>query len=80
MGMIVTNRAIHFLSSKEVPYSLRGQNLATMRRARLRLIAQALGVSPDGSKNDILHRLLARLKASEADKELDPNWKPEDST
>lgn len=76
---MITNKPIRFLCSRDCPYTLRGQNLATLRRARLRPIAIALGLEGEGSKNELLHRLIARLKAANADKELDKHWDPDGS-
>ena len=69
-GNIVTNQVVHYTSAKECEFSIDGENLVTIRRARLRGIAKALKVSPDGSKQEILKRVIGRLKASGAPKEL----------
>ena len=67
---IVTNTPIHYLSSKECPFEINGQNLVTFRRAKLRQLAKSLGVSPDDSKQAILKRVIAKLKVTGAPKEL----------
>lgn len=67
---IVTNTPIVYLAPKDCPFTFNGQNLAAMRRAKLRQIAKSLGVSPDGSKQDILRRTIANLKVTGAPKEL----------
>ncbi len=69
-GNIVTNQTVHYMSAKECEFSIDGDNLAAIRRARLRTIAKALKVSPDGSKQEILKRVIGRLKSSGAPKEL----------
>lgn len=70
MMNIVTNTPVHYLSSKECEFSIDGNNLVTFRRARLRQWAKKLSVSPDGSKQEILRRVIAKLKAIAAPKEL----------
>ncbi len=67
---IVTNTPIHYLAPKDCPFSLNGQNLAAMRRAKLRQIAKSLEVSPDDSKQAILVRIIGKLKVMDAPKEL----------
>ena len=69
MGL-VNNAPVRYISVKDCPYSIEGNNLAEMRRARLRKIAIAISVSAEGSKQDILKRVIGRLKASGAPKEL----------
>lgn len=70
----VTNNPVHYLGVKECPFSIRGQNLVGLRRARLRPIAKALEVDPNGTKQEILKRIIAKLKAQESEPELDKNW------
>ena len=69
-GNLVTNRPVHYLAPKECEFSIGGSNLVTFRRAKLRLIAKSMSVSPDGSKQEILRRVIAKLKAMGAPKEL----------
>ncbi len=69
-GTLVTNTPVVYLAPKNCPYSFNGQNLAAMRRAKLRQIAKALKVSPDGSKQEILKRLIGALGVAGAPKEL----------
>ena len=69
-GNLITNTPIHYLSSKECPFTIGGENLVTFRRARLRQLAKAIGVSPAGSKQDILQKLIAKLKVTGSPKEL----------
>ena len=67
---IVTNNPVNYIAPKQCPYSLNGENLAAMRRAKLREIAKKLKVSPDDSKQAILVRLIGKLKVMDAPKEL----------
>ena len=69
-GNLITNTPIHYLAPKECPFTIDGKNLVTFRRARLRQIAKSLNVSPDDSKQDILKRIIAKLKVTGAPKEL----------
>jgi len=69
-GNLVTNTPVVYLAPKNCPFSLNGQNLAAMRRAGLRHIAKSLDVSPDGSKQSILVRIIGKLKVIDAPKEL----------
>ena len=67
---LVTNQPINYIAPKQCPYSLNGENLAAMRRAKLRQIAKSLEVSPDDSKQAILVRIIGKLKVMDAPKEL----------
>ncbi len=67
---IVTNTPIVYLAPKDCPFTLNGENLAAMRRAKLRKIAKSLKVSPDGSKQEILKRLIGTLRVAGVPKEL----------
>jgi len=69
-GNLVTNTPVVYIAPKQCPYSFNGQNLAAMRRAKLRERAKNLGVSPDGSKQAILIRVIGKLKVMDAPKEL----------
>ena len=69
-GNLVTNTPINYIAPKQCPYSFNGENLAAMRRAKLRQIAKSLKVSPDGSKQEILKRLIGALGVAGAPKEL----------
>lgn len=69
-GNLITNTPIHYLAPKDCPFTINGQNLAAMRRAKLRQIAKSMGVSPAGSKQDILRKVIAKLKVTGAPKEL----------
>ena len=60
----------HYIAAKDCPYTLNGENLAEMRRARLNKIAMALELGPLNTKNETLGAIMARLNAIEADKEL----------
>lgn len=62
-----------YIAAKNCPYTVEGTNLVELRRAKLRKIAEAVKVSPEGSKNDILHRLITKLRAMGSEKELTEN-------
>ena len=61
---------IHFTGHNECKYTLNGENIAAMRRASLRRIANQLKVPAGGTKNEILQRLIMHLKTTEAPLEL----------
>ena len=67
---MITNNPIRYLGPKDCPFTIDGQNLAEMRRAKLRLVAKSFDVSPEGTKQEILIRLIGKLKVSGAPKEL----------
>ena len=48
-----------FIAQQDCPLSHGGVNLVTLRRFKLREIARALGLDDGGSKNELLHRILA---------------------
>ncbi len=58
------------MGHNECKYTLNGENIAAMRRARLRKIAQQFDLDAEGEKNDILRRIVAHLQAIEAPLEL----------
>lgn len=64
------NPVTHFISSKECPYTVHGKNIAELRRAKLRKIAESIAVNAEGTKNDILGRVISRLRAMNSEKEL----------
>lgn len=68
MGFI--NSQVRYLSTKDCEFTINGVNLAEMRRAKLRPIAKALGVSADDSKQAILLRIIGKLKVNGSPKEL----------
>ncbi len=72
--------SMHFLGANEVKYTYQGQRISELRRAKLQPIAKALGVEPMGSKNEILGRVVGRLRALESAQEitdvLEPVKKP----
>ena len=68
MTMIIN--PVRYLSTKDCEFTINGVNLAEMRRAKLRPIAKALGVSAEGSKQEILLRTIGKLKVNDAPKEL----------
>ena len=61
----------HYLSPKDCKYKLNGQNLFELRRAVLRMtIAKPLGLDMDGTKNDLLGRIIRALDGLEAPIEI----------
>ena len=69
-GNLITNNPVVYIAPKDCPFTINGENLAAMRRAKLRRIAKSLKVSADGSKQEILKRVIGRLKAADAPREL----------
>ena len=69
-GNLVTNTPIVYISTTQCPFTWKGQNLAAMRRAELRPLAKGVKVSADGSKQEILRRLIGKLSVIDAPKEL----------
>ena len=69
-GNLVTNNPIVYLGPKDCQFTKNGQNLAEMRRAVLRPIAKSIKVSAEGSKQEILRKIIAKLKVIDAPKEL----------
>ena len=67
---MITNNPIRYLGPKDCPFTIGGKNLAEMRRAALRLVAKSFGVDPEGTKQEILIRLIGKLKVADAPKEL----------
>lgn len=64
-------KTTRYISPNECPYSVAGENLADMRRAKLARVAQSLGVfHVEHSKNDMLHAVIAKLRKDEAPEEL----------
>lgn len=68
MSMIIN--PVRYLSTKDCEFTINGVNLAEMRRAKLRPIAKSLRVSAEGSKQEILLRVIGKLKVNGAPKEL----------
>lgn len=77
--MLQQNKVIHYLGAKEVKYTLNGQKLNELRRARLRQLAMALKVNADGSKNDLLHRIISKLNSVGAEPEIGSAMRSESS-
>ena len=69
-GNLITNTPVNYIAPKQCEFSKGGQNLAAMGRVRLRQIAKSFGVSPDDSKQEILKRIIGKLKVIDAPKEL----------
>lgn len=70
LGNLVTNQPVHFMGVRECEFTVDGQNLVTLRRAKLRPLAKAMSLNPDGTKQELLRRLIGRLRSSGAPKEL----------
>lgn len=64
------NNFVTYISAKQCPYSFEGKNLTEFRRAKLRKIAQAVKVNAEGSKNELLQRIIGKLNLIGAEKEL----------
>ena len=61
----------HIIAAKDCKYTLKGQNLAEMRRADLRrLVAVPIGVDCNEDKNEILRLTMTRLQSLAAPNEL----------
>ena len=60
----------HYIAAKDCPYTWKGQNLTEIRRATPKKIAEALKVGGDGSKNELLQRIIVRARSLEAPEEL----------
>lgn len=65
-----TNSTTHYIGARDVRYTLNGRKLSEYRRAQLRPLAQKLGVDSEGTKNSILHRIIAKLDAIGAEPEI----------
>ena len=61
---------INFMSPASMPFRLNGKNLCEFRRAKLRIMAMGLELSPDGMKNDLLIRISDKLRMMDAPAEL----------
>ncbi len=59
-----------FLGVKDCPYTKNGKNLAEIRLAKLRPIAQSLKLNADGTKNEVLGLIIGKLQLLEAPQEL----------
>lgn len=66
----MNHSSVHYLGAKECPYTLNGKKLTELRRAKLRTVAKGLKVDPEGSKNEIVKRLIAKLNMIGADTEI----------
>lgn len=66
------NAATHYMAAKDCPFSFKGQNLAELRRARLRLIAKAINVPGynDLPKHELVVRIIGKLRALGAEADL----------
>ena len=61
---------MHIVGSPECPFRLDGKNLGEYRRARLRILAKRLDISADGTKVELLQRLIARLHQLQSPPEI----------
>ena len=66
----MNSESIVYISVRDCPFTVNGENLAAIRRAKLRPIAKRLRVSADGSKQEVLRRVIGKLSAIDAPKEL----------
>ena len=66
----MNSTSIVYISVRDCPYTRNGENLAAMRRADLRPYAKTLKISADGSKQEILRRVIGKLGSMDAPKEL----------
>lgn len=66
------NGGVHFMGSRDCPYTFRGQKLVELRRTKLREIAGALKIPADATltKNEILTRVISKLSAMGAESEI----------
>ena len=60
----------HYIAPKECPFTLNGENLASLRRAKLNKIANAIKVETKDSGNATLGLVIVRLKALGANPEI----------
>ncbi len=60
----------HYISPRECKYTLNGENIAGMRRARINKLAKSLKVEPKIPKYETLGAIMARLNTIEAPNEL----------
>lgn len=60
----------HFIAPKDCPFTLNGENLASIRRHGINKIAKAIKVDVKDSKNETLGLVISRLKTMEAPTEL----------
>lgn len=65
--------ATHFIGAREIKYTLHGRRLSELRRAELRPLAKMLKVNSDGTKNEILFRVVAKLDALGSEAEISLN-------
>lgn len=69
---MIQNRGTVYMAAKDCPFTFKGQNLTELRRARLRLIAKAINIPEYNElpKNELIVRLIGKLKALGAESEL----------
>jgi len=67
---MIQTTTVNMIGPTHCKYRLHGKNLVELRRARLRLIAGSLGLSQDGSKNDLLKSLIGKFNAMGAETEI----------
>ena len=58
------------INHRNCPYTIKGENIANMRRAQLQRIGAKLGITGDMSKNDLLTRLMATFEANQLEHEI----------
>ena len=70
----------HYISPHDCKDRHKGKNIWEMRRARLRLIAGALGLNMEGTKNEIIKRLIHKLDDMGAETEISEIGKRSEKT
>lgn len=62
------------INFRNCPYSLKGENLANLRRAQLQPIAAAVGIRGEFTKNQLLTMLIEKLSAMGASADITEHW------
>lgn len=62
------------INFRNCPYSLKGENLANLRRAQLQPIAAAVGIRGELTKNQLLTLLIEKLSAMGVSSDLSEHW------
>ena len=61
---------INYIMPADCRYTIDGENVASLTRGRLRKVAQALNVNPEGVKDAILRRVLEDLRLRNASDDI----------
>ena len=62
------------INFRNCPYTLNGENIANLRRVEVQNLAAVLGIRGEFSKNQLLTRMIEKLAAVDAPKELSEQW------